>query len=206
VEDQNKYLPGLRQAAQAFAAGDPSGMAWASGVPYDPAAGAFTLTYFGTRYIIRHPSGAVEGPADPDEGEGRATRRKICFLHYLTQATGGEVAGRWLSYRQMKGGQFHFNVFRTEALAPLARRFGEDLAALRRAGAALGGEPLDSGDAAYFFLPLPQVRLGFILYAGDAEEEAAANIVFDAAAGEHLPTDDLAFLAEDITRRLIAAA
>ncbi|MDA8144702.1 MAG: DUF3786 domain-containing protein [Thermaerobacter sp.] len=206
MEDQNKYLPGLRQAVQAFAAADPAGMARASGVPYDPAAGEFTLTYFGARYTVRHPSGAVEGPADPDEGEGRATRRKICFLHYLAQATGGEVAGRWLSYRQMKGGQFHLNVFRTEALVPLARRFGGDPAALRRAGAALGGEPLDSGDAACSFLPLPRVRLGFILYAGDAEEEAAANIVFDAAAGEHLPADDLAFLAEDITRRLIAAA
>ncbi len=211
MEDQNKYLPGYRAAAERFAAGDPAAMAGKSGVPYvveevGGDAGYFRLTYLGVEYLAHHPSGKVAVPgrvATDDEEETNLTRRKVLFLHYLAQASGRGPGKGWHAYRQMAGGDYHLGVFRTEALLPLSRHFGNELPRFRAAAVKAGGTPNEMGDAGYTFRPLPRVYLGVVLYAGDDEEAATANVIFDDQAGGNLPTDDLTFLAEDLVRYLI---
>ncbi len=210
MEDQNKYLPGYRAATEQFALHNPAEMAGKSDVPFVPEdgdgdSGYFRLIYLGLEYLVHHPTGKVTVPGreEVDEAaEAALTRRKILFLHYMFQASGAGPGMGWHAYRQMKGGDYHFGVFRTEALAPLVRHFGDELPRFRSAAVAAGGMPNGMGDAGYTFRILPRVSLGVVLYAGDDEEEATANIIFDDQAGENLPTDDLNFLAEDLVRHL----
>ena len=73
------------------------------------------------------------------------------------------------------------------------------------AAKALGGESLTYGDAAFLFPMFPRLRLAVVLYLADEEFSASANVLFDAAAGHYLPTEDLAVLGGMLAGQLIKA-
>ena len=74
------------------------------------------------------------------------------------------------------------------------------------AAAALKGAPVDTGDAGYRFAPLPYAPVQIILWEGDEEFPAEANILFDATIGDYLSPEDAAWLASLVVYRLIGAA
>ena len=51
----------------------------------------------------------------------------------------------------------------------------------------LGALPLETGNAAYCFYPLPYAPVQLILWEGDDEFPAEANILFDATVGDYFP-------------------
>ncbi|MBM4467033.1 MAG: DUF3786 domain-containing protein, partial [Chloroflexi bacterium] len=81
-----------------------------------------------------------------------------------------------------------------------------DLDGFVAAAEALGGERLTYGDASFLFPMFPRLRLAVVLYLADEEFPASANVLFDAAAGHYLPTEDLAVLGGMLTGRLIKSS
>jgi len=151
---------------------------------------------------------------------------RIMLLHYLLQADGTPPAGDWVVFRELPDGLFYAASFVARAEAPLEVAFGGPataggpvtaggpetagasaaavgLNAFRRAAAAAGGEPFAAADAAFAFRALPLLRLGVMLWEGDDEFPARAQIVFDASAGHCLPAEDLAGLGGLLARRLV---
>jgi len=53
---------------------------------------------------------------------------------------------------------------------------------------------LSFGDASFMFALLPRVRMAIVLHLGDDEFPPAVTVLFDAATGHYLPTEDLAVL------------
>lgn len=120
---------------------------------------------------------------------------QVIVLHYLLQADGTPVADEWITYRQLPGAGIFAAKFQVRAVVPLSQVFGRDLESFKQAGGALGGMPMNRfGDAAFRFLALPHLPMACILYLGDEEVAASANILFDAAAPRYLPTEDLSVL------------
>jgi len=67
------------------------------------------------------------------------------------------------------------------------------------------GERLTFGDASYMFRLLPRLRMAVILHYGDDEFPPTVKVLFDAAAGHYLPTEDLSVLGGILASRLIKA-
>ncbi|MGM0656670.1 MAG: DUF3786 domain-containing protein, partial [Thermodesulfobacteriota bacterium] len=88
---------------------------------------------------------------------------------------------------------------------PLDQAFATNVDAFIAAAEAMGGERLSLGDASFSFDILPRLRLAPVLYVADEEFPSSVDILFDAAAGNYLPTYDLtivaAILAEKLTKK-----
>jgi hypothetical protein len=75
---------------------------------------------------------------------------------------------------------------------------------LSRAAGRLKGEPTGIGDAGFGFRVFPKVPVRVILYAGDEEFPAEANILFERSIERMLSPEDVAWMAGMLVYRLIA--
>lgn len=154
--------------------------------------GKFHLPFFNRLFLIGHPVVTV---VEAGSQVKPSPWIQVLLLHYLVCASGVEVADQWVVYRNLPGGFLFDSRFREMAMAPLTRAFSNDIESFRRAGLALGGIPMSRlGDAAFRFLAYPRLPMACILYLGDEEVAGAVNILFDAAAPDYLPTEDLSYL------------
>lgn len=156
------------------------------------AQGKFRVQFFNRTFLISHPEGHIE----PADGKGPYPGwLHLVILHYLLGADGRAVADEWITYRQLPGATFFETRFVNMASAPLTRRFGGDIEGFRRAGLALGGEPISrTGDAGFRFLALPRIPMACVLYLGDEEVQPSVSVFFDASASAYLPTEDLSLV------------
>lgn len=207
MEDINKFRSGLQEALRVYREAKPTEMAANSGLPFENLGKKFVFTYLGMPHEIVHPSGEVKGPVakTPDEGM-RNTRRKIMFLHYLAEARGVTPAGKWLSFREMRGNDAHGNEFRTEAILPLTRAFGDQPAKFAAVAPELGGVANGLGDAGFTFQPLPGITLAIVVYGGDDDDPSVVNIIFDANNTQNLNPNDIAFTTQELAKLLLQRA
>ncbi len=200
---EERYGPALEKALGEWKTREPQETAWKAGADYDTASGLVSLTLTGEKYTIRHPDGEVRLVGS--DGEVPITTR-ILLLHYLLTADGAPPAGRWVSFRELPDAMVYDPAFQGRASHRIRARFGTDIDAFHRAAQSLGGDRLTFGDASYLFRALPRVWLAVIVYKGDEEFSPSANVLFDAAAANYLPTEDLAVLGGYLASRLIHAA
>ncbi|MCL5108247.1 MAG: DUF3786 domain-containing protein [Chloroflexi bacterium] len=170
---------------------DPARAATLAGVDFaakGEGAGVATITLFGRRYQVSFPDLTI---AEVGVEKKPSLVTQILLLHHLLQADGSPLAGEWVAFRYMPGGRLYEAAFEGRAPRELARVFGQDKEAFVRVARSLDGHVLRFGDASFSFRPLPRLALAVLLWLGDEEMPAAAQILFDAAAGHYLPTEDL---------------
>lgn len=131
-------------------------------------------------------------------------QEQILILHYLMAADPPPPSGKWVSYREIPGASFYNSAFVKRAIDPMKKVFGQDPDAYRRAAGRLHARPIEPGDAAFEFEVFPKIPLQIILYVGDDEFPAEANILFDQTIGQMLSPEDIAWLAGMLVYRLIA--
>lgn len=161
------------------------------------------VPFLGRTYHIDYPDFTFR-----DQGDPRAQvplQEQVLILHYLQGCMPG-LKNHWIAYREIPGAGFYFGAFAKRALEPLKKVFGGDVQGLSAAAAQLGGESMDTGDAAYQFVPLPYAPVQLIVWQGDDEFPAEANILFDASVGDYLSPEDAAWLASLVVYRLIGLA
>jgi hypothetical protein len=189
------------KAQQDFAQADPAGMAHRAGAELVHPV-QIRLKYFGRPVLVPHP----DGEARAEIGPPLSRREQILLLHYLVTASGAPPERQWISFAEIPGGHIYLQPFRQRCVRPLVSRFGSDPAALARAAAALGGEALALGDAAYALPVLPRVSLAVVLWLGDEEFPANATVLFDRAVSAYLPLEDCATLAQLAAMYLVNTA
>lgn len=143
---------------------------------------------------------AIEISADPPVD---SFTFKLLTLLYLSNSDGCAPTGEWVAYRELAGGRFYEPVVRRSVEDPLAERFGSDAGAFLAACAASGGRPEPLGDAACSFELFPLVRAAFILWRGDEEFDARAQVLFDSGATHHLNAFDLRMGSAEIASLLL---
>ncbi|MBT8341954.1 MAG: DUF3786 domain-containing protein [Desulfatitalea sp.] len=132
-------------------------------------------------------------------------QEQVLLLHYM-QGVRPLLTGEWIAYREIPGAGFYFSAFVKRAIDPLKQMFGQNTAALLKAAQKLGAIPLETGDAAFELRLLPFAPIQVIVWEGDDEFPAEANVLFDASIGEYLPAEDAAWLASLPVYRLMALA
>jgi hypothetical protein len=181
------YDPALEKAVKDMRGITPYAVASKAGVDYDGK--RFRVPFFNRVFLVHYPEVTVV-----DEAASRTADQwlAIIVLHYLIQADGTPVADEWIAYRQLPGASFFERRFLQMAVQPLLRAFDNDVEAFKRAGAAVGGIPITrTGDAAFKFIALPRLPMACIFYQGEEGIPSSVNVLFDAAAENYLPTEDL---------------
>ena len=93
---------------------------------------------------------------------------------------GKQTAGSrdFLTFREMPWGELYIQPFTGRVLKRAS--FGTRLEAFRAACTAMGGLPLQAGDAGFEFTLLGNYRLRMLLWAGDDEFPPSAQLLYSA--------------------------
>lgn len=163
-----------------------------TGVPFDPARGAFVLSVLGFTIYAAWPEFSLV----PEEKEccaailygGEAT---ILMIRYLSEGTRTAPGDNWLSYRELPWGEVYDKNFQGRCIKRLAFGFGSKPGVFAGACEKLGGTQRDKGDISYDLPFLPDITVRLILWAGDDEFPPQSQWLFS----DNTP---FAFSAEDV--------
>ncbi len=100
------------------------------------------------------------------------------ILTYLYMADGTPPIDRWMGFRELPDGLFYAQAFQGYTGAALVRDLNGDVAAFKQASEKLQGVALAIGDAGYVFQVLPRLKLAVVMWAGDDEFPAQAQVLF----------------------------
>lgn len=159
--------------------------------------------FLGREYTIAYPTFEFEDCKDPTAQV--QLQEQVLILHYLLGCRPA-VTGRWIAYREIPGAGFYFGAFVKRAIDPLKKAFGANVAGLAKASGILGATAMASSGTAFQLTPLPYVPLQWIVWEGDDEFPAEANILFDATIGNYLSPEDVAWLSGMVVYRLMGLA
>lgn len=169
-----------------------------------PAADTFHIPFLDRIYRVNYPRFEFE---DTIEGKKEIPlQEQVLILHYMSATEIPQPTDHWISYREIPGAAFYFGAFIKRAVEPLKKVFGQNLSGFSRAAEKLHAREIESGDSAFEFKVLPAVPLQLILWTGDEEFPAEANILFDSSIGQILLPEDAAWLAGMVVYRLMALA
>jgi hypothetical protein len=122
------------------------------------------------------------------------------------QASGAPLTGRQITYRDLPGGMVYYPTFTKRTIQPVIKTFGEKPELLVKAGSAVAARPGQTGDASLVVDVFPRVPLTVILWKGDSEFPAQANLLFDASITGYLEAEDVTIVCETLAWRLVNAA
>lgn len=189
VELAYEQARGRLQAMDPIIVAEHSGSQWQGGY--------LEVVYLNKCYRIGLPEVVVKGPdGDPP------LIRKVLILHYLTQAQGEALRGRWVDLRSLPGGVVYYPVFRGRVIARLVRMFGRRPEGLIKAAAPLGGTPIEMGDVAVKIPAFPRVPLVLVLWRGSEEFVPEGGVLYDESLPCYLSTEDAIVLLEEILGEL----
>jgi hypothetical protein len=140
---------------------------------------------------------------DSKQTEFDAQVLKVLLSHYISGKP-SEITGILIKFNKLQGGYAYERAFKARAEQPVAEAFGKKPTDLTEAAKKLGGTPLKYGDSSIQITTFKGIPIIYILWA-ETEFPAAITILFDQAANNYLPTEDLAVLAELTSSRLLRA-
>ena len=167
-------------------------------------ADALRVPFLDRIYRLTYPQ--FEFEEFEETGREIPLQEQVLILHYLAASEIPAASGHWISYREISGASFYFGAFVQRAIDPLKKVFGHDAPGLSRAAEKLQMTKIDNGDAGFELQVFPTVPLQLILWTGDDEFPAEANILFDQTIGRILSPEDVAWLAGMVVYRLMALA
>jgi len=181
----NKVGVPMEYYRSVFASRDPEEMSAASRVPY--AEGEFHLTLLSRPVSVSWPE--MEAHYE-DDGSATASNVRILLARLIMEGTIAAAGGKMLAYTDMPWGNVYAQQFRGRCILRLAGTYGCNTAGFVRACEEMGGSKAASGDISYDLPFLPGLFVRLILWEGDDEFPAQAQILFS----DNFPN---AFQAED---------
>jgi hypothetical protein len=181
-------------AQKQLRATDPKGVAEHSGAEWHKDEGYLEVPFLNRRYRVSLPDGEVRA----EEGEDPPLVRRVLILHYLVQAHGQGLAGRWVDFRSLPGGVAYYPVFRGRVISRLVRMFGQRPQALIEAATPLRGRPIAMADVGVEIPAFPRVPMVFALWEASEEFGAEGTVMFDDSLPTYLETEDAIVVCEEI--------
>ena len=159
------------------------------------------VDFFNTPVDVKFPDGTVTGP----QASEVPIWERILLLHYLGGDAVAQSHTEWIGFQQVPSGGFYFDAFKRRSHDPLAKVFGREPDKLLEAGAAIGAEQADFGDAAVLVPAFPKVPVVAVVHAADDEFPADAKILFKSSIQAYLCTEDIAVLGGLVAGKLVKA-
>jgi len=180
-----------------LAAAPPDDVAARAAAAYDADAQAYRVPLLNGELCVALSEKRVLGPDGPVGFEAT-----LLLLQYLLSARDIALVGEWADPKSLSYGDFFFRPPHDLPTERLEQAYGSSVEAFRSAAEALGGRPLEMGDAAYEFRVVPRVPIAVVLWRADDEFPARAHFLFDRSADRQLPVDALWVLCILLVKRL----
>ena len=166
-----------------------------SGLVFHEKEQAFLIRFMGVLYQVTHPGFQIRHQ-EPGNGIYMLEENidaQILLLRYLLDGNAVMSSGKLISYHDLPWGEVYYRQFQGRCIFRLARNYGTRLSEFRRIMESLHGVRKETGDAAYEFEFLEDLKLCLILWEGEPEEgfPPSAQILFS----DNFPA---AFSAEDV--------
>jgi hypothetical protein len=158
-----------------------------------------SIDFFSEPYHVQFPQIEFYSPAN--KPVSLVTR--VLLLHYLIRADGSPLTGKWAGYKDIPGGLLYAGVFARRVTEPLVKKFGNSPEQFKKVGNKLGGKSVEFGDASFILYAFPFIPLQYVLWKGDEEFPAAAQLLFDTSIDHYLSLEDIVVLGQMATGRLI---
>jgi len=130
----------------------------------------------------------------------------ILILHYLIGILkhGYKQKGKWISFKEVWGGQSFYPAFRDRTLRPLAESLKRDPdGQFKDLMERLGGQLAEGGDISVELVTFPEVRVRIIFWYGDEELPPEVTILFDRGLAEVITTEDIAVLLHFVAKSIV---
>ena len=167
---------------------------------------AYLLPFLNQRYMVIPSERTIVriGPDETLETEGLSMDFYLISLFYLIDAKRVEPARRWLSEKDLRGGEMFFRGPHALPVAEVTQKYGSDPEAFAKAGKRLGGVTMLYGDRAFGLDVFPRILLVYVLWTGDEEFPPRTQVLFDETIQDHFPVDVIWCTVSEVSRRLVA--
>ncbi len=162
---------------------DPVEIARRLDLPYDGR--YFSLRFLNRDLKIAHPEFSVT-PELADIGA------KILILRYLLFAKKTPFNGELSAFRDFPGGDLYIQPFTGRCINRMRFKYGSKIDVFRRACEGIGGKEVSYADACYDIELFDGLFVRLILWEGDEEFPASAQILFSSNFRDAFETYDLA--------------
>ncbi len=197
------YRRAFEVALEKFRRQDPHFTAEHTGTRYDAERRRFVFDSMGKEVHVSYPAGDAGWAAD---GQTLPMDWHLITINYLSRGDGRPLTGRLISYRELDGGQVFFPNLKEKTIDRLAAVLGRKPAAhIKKVFGRYRGSPAGGCDLGATFNLFPRFPVTVKLWLADEEFPPSANILFDAAAGGYLHTEDVAAAASIVANCLIEA-
>jgi hypothetical protein len=165
--------------------------------------GNLHVLFLRREYVIDQTEWSVQRA---DDGAAPPSIMQSLILTYLYTADGTPPADRWVGFRELPNGLFYAPAFQGYTGAVLVRDLDGAVEQFRQASQQLGGAAVPIGDAGYAFQVLPRLKLAVVMWSGDDEFPAQAQVLFQETAPHYLITDGLAIVGSLLIGQIVRAA
>jgi hypothetical protein len=129
----------------------------------------------------------------------------LMLLFYLLHCKNIPLARKWISEKDLPGGEAFFRGPHALSVDLIEKKYGENPEGFIEAGKLLGGTPVRFGDKSVALDVFPRIPIIYILWAGDEEFPPRAGVLFDASIGSHFTLDMIWIMVNEVSRRLVEA-
>ena len=147
----------------------------------------FYVNLLGREYAISHPVYAIR---EVNGKGGLPLPTQTFLLRYLLEAKTVAWTGAWKTFREMPWGEMYIKPYTGRVLTRAAFTFGTRLAAFQKGAEALGGLPVQHGDAGYEFTLIGPYRMRILVWEGDDEFPPNAQVLYSDNFAEGFAAED----------------
>lgn len=201
--DPSEIDPTLWEALQEA---DPQEICINAQIRFDAETQAYQLPFLSGKFLCFPHKRSIEA-VQPIPLSKLSFEFYLVVLHYLLEAKNLPLSAKWISEKDIPGGQLFFRGPHKFPVEPLLELFGDRPEVFKAAAESLGGTPVDMGDMGYRLWALPRIPLLFVFWHGDDEFEPALHIRFNATINSQLEAlDSIWALINVVCRNLRAAS
>ncbi len=137
-------------------------------------------------------------------GQAASQTDQILLFHYLASPGATKPGGDLISFRDLTGGIFYWEPFRSRTVLPLIQKFGDDHQSLAKALDRFDWEKLPLGDFGARIHGFGNLWLTLVCYAAEEGIPAEINALFDPVIRQVYQAEDAAVFAGRICLSLLA--
>lgn len=158
-------------------------------VQFDTETGAYRFVFLRGSYLCYPEKEAIE-LAEDASCPAEDFNFYLSILHYLLEAQPVGAKGKWVSEKELPGGELFFRGHHRIPIDPLKDLFGNRPDLFAAVAHKAGAVPVDMGDLAFEFQILPRISMVFVLWKGDEEFDPELKVLFDETINRHLHSLD----------------
>lgn len=128
---------------------------------------------------------------------------KIIILHYLMFEDKFSETGKFITFRELPGGQFYLEPYKSRSVNILASRIKNDIDLLKKNLSRFEWKETSPGDVGAEIHAVGKIHVNLVYYRGDEEMPPSADILYDSSIRKVFNTEDVTVIASLLCRGLL---